>query len=334
MGVTINDIARKANVSRTTVSRVLNNKPDVSSETRKKILKIIEKYNYHPSFLAKGTITKRSYTIGLIIPYDVNLIFDNPFYFEVIRGVLSEADITDYYILIISGTKSRDFISVYNEKRVEGFIILSPDANDIKLFNELDKNKIPYVATAKTPNTGVQNYVDVDNVKGASMAVEHLISLGHKRIAMIAGPEYLLSHKDRISGYRLVMSKNKLPVYDDYLHIGDNSFESGYKLTTQLLRLKEPPTAIFAAADMMAIGAIKAIKDSGYNVPQDISVVGFDDILQAQHVTPPLTTVRQFADNKGIEGCRLLIDFIENDSPICKKILPVELVVRESTMEI
>ena len=123
------------------------------------------------------------------------------------------------------------------------------------------------------------------------MAVEHLISLGHKRIAMIAGPEYLLSHKDRISGYRLVMSKNKLPVYDDYLHIGDNSFESGYKLTTSIIAIEGAPTAIFAAADMMAIGAIKAIKDSGYNVPQDISVVGFDDILQAQHVTPPLTTV-------------------------------------------
>ncbi len=331
MALTIDNIAQIANVSRTTVSRVLNNKPDVSSETRENILKIISDNEYYPSVLAKGIITKKNYTLGLVIPYDVSSIFINPFHSEVIRGVLSRADACGYHLLINSSIRNSDIISIYNEKRVEGIIILSPNANDAELFDKLESSNIPYVATAKIPNTKYTNYVDVDNVLGAYTAIEYLITSGHQRIAMITGPRYLVSHEDRIKGYKQALEKNGIKHDSTYLRFGDNTIESGYSCTMQLLSLDNPPTAIFVAGDIMAVGSIQAINNRGLRVPQDISIVGFDDIKFAEYLDPPLTTIRQPANQKGVEACNMLIDLLENGTPIKNQMLQVELVIRNST---
>jgi LacI family transcriptional regulator len=331
MKLTIKDIARMSNVSCTTVSRVLNNKPDVNPETREIILNIIKENEYYPSVLAKGIITKRNYTLGLVIPYDISSIFINPFHSEVIRGVMSQADARGYHLLINSYMRNSDIVSIYHEKRVEGLIVLSPNANDIELFDKLERLKIPYVATAKTPNSKHSNYVDVDNVIGADTAVSYLIALGHKKISMITGPKYLVSHNDRIEGYKQALEKHGLSFDNSYLKFGDNSIESGYSCTAQLLNSNDPPTAIFVAGDIMAIGAIQAIRNRGMNVPEDISILGFDDITFAEYLDPPLTTIRQPANQKGAEAFKMLVDFLENGTPIRKQILPVELIVRSST---
>jgi LacI family transcriptional regulator len=331
MNVNINFIAKKAKVSRTTVSRVLNNKPDVSNKTREKVLRVIKEYDFYPSVFAKGIITKKNYNIGLIIPYDESSIFTNPFFSEVIHGVSKVARNKGYYLLYCNEMNNDDYISLHKEKRVEGFIILSPNAKNDELFEKLEHHDIPYVATAKIPGSGYTHYVDVDNRLGAALAVDHLVSLGHRKIAFVTGPDYLVSHEDRLKGYKAALEKHGLTFNSDYVIMGDNSIESGYSAAQRLLQFDDRPTAIFASADMMAIGVMKAIKNEQYHIPKDFSVIGFDDILLVEYVEPPLTTIRQPASQKGMEACSMLIDLLENDVPINKRILPVELVIRAST---
>jgi len=334
MRITINDIARISNVSRTTVSRVLNNKSDVRSETRDKVEKIIKQYDFHPSVLAKGNITKKCNTIGVVIPYSSDYILSNLFYSEVLRGMANEAEKQKYYLMICNNSNSKDYISTYKEKRVDGFIIVSPNANDGEYFKLLDEHRIPYIATSKTPLPNSKKYIDIDNACGASLAVEHLASLGHKRIAFINVPDFLMSHKDRLLGYKLGLEKHGIEFCSEYIKIGDTTIKSGYDLAKQLLKLRDRPTAILAGNDMMAIGVIKLIRSLNYNIPGDFSVVGFDDIPLAEELDPPLTTIRQPAYKKGIEACKILIDFIEKGNPIKEKILPIKLIIRGSTSEV
>lgn len=331
MNLTISDIAKKSQVSRTTVSRVLNNKPDVKPETRKRVLDIIEKYNYQPSVLAKGNITKRSYTLGLVVPYDFYSEFINPFSSEVIKGVCTEADLHGYYVLICRSTKGEDCIAMYNEKRVEGFIILNPDTRNIQLYEKLNSAGVPYVVTQKIACSIPTNYVDVDNVHGAEMAVEHLTLLGHRKIAIVTGPDFLEVHKDRILGYKNILEKKGIPFNAQYVVSTDTSIEGGYNGTMKLLSRGDIPTAIFVAGDIQAIGAIRAIKDCNLSVPEDISVIGFDDIYLSKYMDPPLTTVKQQISKKGTDACRMLIDYIEGSGVIGHEILMPELVIRSST---
>jgi LacI family transcriptional regulator len=331
MNITINSIAKLANVSRTTVSRVLNNKPDVNHETREKVLEIIKEYDFYPSVFATGNKTKKTNTLGIIIPYEYDSVFNNPFYAEVIRGILAESAREGYYTLNCSYRNNSEYLSIFKQKRVEGFIIVSPSADNYDLFDQFNDASIPYMATAKIPSAKSLNYVDVDNSYGAMLAVDHLVSLGHRRIAIITGPKFLVSHEDRLAGYKLGLLQNDLPYQSQYIKFGDNSIESGYAATQELLALEEKPTAFFAAADMMAIGVIKALQNAGYGVPGDVSVIGFDNIPMAEYIEPPLTTIGQPANQKGSEACRMLIRFLENGDPVKKKILPVELNVRKTT---
>ncbi|MDR3588849.1 MAG: LacI family DNA-binding transcriptional regulator [Negativicutes bacterium] len=331
MDITINSIAKLAGVSRTTVSRVLNNKPDVNKETREKVLEVIKEYDFYPSVFATGNKTKKTNTLGLIIPYEYDSVFTNPFYAEVMRGILAEAAREGYFILNCSYRDNSEYISIFKQKRVAGFIIVSPSADNYDLFDRFNDVGIPYVATAKIPSAKSLNYVDVDNSHGAMLAVDHLVSLGHRRIAIITGPKFLVSHEDRLAGYKLGLIQNDLPYQSQYIKFGDNSIESGFTAAKELLVLEEKPTAFFAAADMMAIGVIKALQSEGYAVPGDVSVIGFDNIPMAEYIEPPLTTIGQPANRKGAEACRMLIQFLEDGYPVQKSILPVELKVRDTT---
>lgn len=334
MNLTISDIAEKSRVSRTTVSRVLNNKPDVKLETRKRVLEVIKEYNYQPSVLAKGNITKRSYTLGLVVPYDFNSVFINPFNSEVIRGICAEADQHGYYVLICRSNRSEDCIAMYNEKRVEGFIIINPDNRNTELYENLNRAGIPYIVTSKITCSTPTSYVDVDNVHGSEMAVEHLAYLGHRRIAIITGPEFLQVHKDRIQGYINALEKRGIAYRCQYVVSTDTSIDGGYNGALQLLNLEDIPTAVFVAGDIQAIGVLKAIKSKNLSIPEDISVVGFDDIYLSKYTDPPLTTVKQQISRKGTDACRMLINFLEGNGAIGQEILMPELVIRSSTAAI
>jgi LacI family transcriptional regulator len=331
MTITIGEIAKIAGVSKTTVSRVLNNKPDVDPSTREKILGLIDEYEFQPNAFAKAISLQKSRHIGLLIPHKAEYVFSNPFYTEVMRGVSTEVDEQDYY-LVMCYAHEANYLDIYKQKRVDAFVLLSPGSFHHNIIDSLNSSDVPFVSTAKISDGVSMVYVDVDNFYGATLIMDHLVGLGHRRIAYIGKPT-LQSSIDRLNGYRAVLEKNDLPDDPNLELITDtSSAERGHDYTQQLLQLPEPPTAIFLANDVMAIGAIQAIQESGRRVPEDISVTGFDDIPFAKFTNPPLTTIRQPSYEKGVQAARILIQSLENkDTQLQSMILPVELVVRGTT---
>lgn len=329
----MDEVAKIAGVSKTTVSRVLNERPDVNPETRDKILKVIEQFNFKPNAMAKAISTRRSHTIGLIIPYDAEYIFSNPYYVEVMRGIYTEADKRGYYLLICY-PHNHNYEDMFNQKQVEGYIVISPGNDHKYMLQSLIAVKAPFVSTANVIDGNTQiNVVDVDNYSGGRQLTEYLIKLGHQDIAYI-GKSSITSSMDRFHGYRDVLEENGIPYRDSLVRIIDKgSIANAEEATRELLGKNENLTAIFAASDMLAIGAIKGIKAIGKKVPKDISVVGYDDIPFAEHYDPPLTTMRQPTYDKGVEAVNMLINMLENkkDSKNQIKLLDIELIERKST---
>lgn len=335
MELTIRDIAKMANVSRTTVSRVLNNRPDVKPETRKLILELIEKHKYQPNAFAQAITSKKSSCIGLVIPYTVDYVLQNAFYAEVIRGISSELNKKGYYLLFCYAPKEEYVANMFKQKRTDGFILLSPGKLHKKLVAILNEVKAPFVSTSKVFDEEGVIYADVDNYLGASIAVEHLISLGHRKIAFILNSSGVLaSSQDRLHGYQDTLTKYGITIEKNFVEIGDTTINSGYTCMQRLLSHTEVPTAVFVAADMMAIGAIKAIKESGRKVPEDISVIGFDNIPLSEFLDPPLTTIKQPAFEKGEKAANILVKMLDNKKQIKSLLLDVELIKRKSTSEL
>jgi len=328
--MTIDEIAGLAGVSKTTVSRVLNNKPDVNPETRELIKKLIEKYDFHPNAFAKAITLKKSHNIGLIIPYDAEYIFSNPFYVEVMRGVSTEVNRKGYYLLICYPHEN-NYINIYKQKRVDGFVVLSPGTFHTNIIKDLNDLQAPFVATAKINGEKNMVSVDVDNYYGATLAMEHLISLGHRKIGFIGKPS-LASSQERLRGYREAIHKSGL-FFDESMAIVSttSSIKSGHEAMKRLISSHPNLTAVFAANDLMAIGAYKAVEESGRKIPDDISVVGFDDIPIIEYIKPSLTTIRQPAFEKGIKATKILIQYLEKKQKPKSVTMDVELVVREST---
>ena len=328
--LTIEEIAKMAGVSKTTISRVINKKPDVHPDTRKKILEIIEENGYHPNLFATGKTSQKINHIGLIIPYTVESIFSNQFFVDVLSGILNEVEKRGFYLLICYVHKT-NYVEIYNQKRVEGFVLMSPDALHRSIIHELQSVNIPFVSTSKLLNEPDILFVDIDNIKGARLAVEHLLSLGHKKIAFIGKPT-LTSNYERLSGYKQTLLENNIQIDDEYIQtIENSSIQSGYEKMMSLMELENPPTAIFSACDIMAFGAEKAVQERGKKVPEDISIIGFDDISLSQYMTPPLTTIRQPSIEKGAIAASLLIDSLAEEKEQETRILDVELIIRNST---
>jgi DNA-binding LacI/PurR family transcriptional regulator len=328
--VTIGEIARIAGVSKTTVSRVLNNKPDVDPATREKILGLIAEYDFQPNAFAVAISQQKSRHIGLLIPHEAEYVFSNTFYTEVMRGVSTEVDNQDYY-LVMCYAHEINYLDIYRQKRVDGFVLLSPGSFHHQIIQSLNASAVPFVSTAKVSDEENMVYVDVDNIYGAGLMMEHLISLGHRRIAYIGKPT-LQSSIDRLNGYRAALQKHGIPE-DPSLEmiVNTSSAESGRQFTLELLQCELRPTAIFLANDVMAFGALQAIQEIGLRIPQDISVAGYDDIPFAKYVHPALTTIHQPAFDKGVHAARLLIQLLESKIQPQITLLPVELVIRGST---
>lgn len=328
--VTIDEIAKMAGVSKTTVSRVINDKPDVNPVTRERILDLITEYDFQPNVFAKAISLQKSYNIGLLIPHAVDYIFANQFYVEVLRGVSTCVDEAGYYLLICY-PHEKNYIDIYKQKKVDGFIVMSPGTFQHNIIEALYKLNAPFVSTAMMHGEEDMAYVDVNNVHGALLAMEHLLSLGHKRIAFVGKPA-LTSSQDRLDGYLTALDKQDIEVERELIRISEtSSITSGYAEVKELLQMADKPTAVFMANDVMAMGAIKAVEDSGLSVPEDISIVGFDDIPLAQYSSPPLTTVRQPAYEKGVRAAEMLVEYLENEEKPESITLDIDLVIREST---
>ncbi|MDH7475733.1 MAG: LacI family DNA-binding transcriptional regulator [Anaerolineae bacterium] len=333
--VTSQDVAELAGVSRTTVSFVLNNVPGmkISQETRQRVLEAARQLNYYPASAARSLARGRTNFIGLVLCQSPTSIFADAFLPEVIRGLGEVAQEHGFRILLESVedvTRPDAYISLVREKYIDGLIVSGPRSDDAQL-PQLAQEGFPIVLLGQLNDVNFC-FVDVDNVGAARMATEHLIALGHQRIGLItnAPPQYTAS-RDRQRGYRLALEAHGIAYDPNLVRYGNFREESGYEAMSQLLKLTERPTAMFVACDLVAFGAMEAIKEHGLAIPEDIALVGFDDVRLAPYVDPPLTTVRLPAYEQGRRAGDLLIRLIRGEKDMETQILlETELVVRES----
>lgn len=335
MAVTIKDIAQKANVSITTVSRVLNNKSKgVGEETRKKILDIVEEYNYVPNAVAKGLVTKKTNILGLIIP-DIT----NPYYPEIAKGVEDTANEYGYNI-ILCGTnnqieKENNYIRILKEHYVAGIIYNSSYSVNETTMKQLSNTNVPFVLVENDADSKDIMRVYTDGEVGMEKLIDYLVEMGHKHIAYISGPKDSYTAAKRLKGYREALSSHGIEVEEHLIKYGQPTRSNGYDLTKELLRSKAKFTAIACFNDLMAVGALQKLRHKGIQVPLDVSVTGYDNVYVTKITTPKITTVEQPAYDMGCEAARMLIEKIENNkipnSPI--KFEP-KLKIRESVRKI
>lgn len=331
--VTIYDVAREAGVSMATVSRVVNNNPNVKPQTRKKVFEAIERLGYRPNAVARGLASKKTTTVGVVIPDISNSIFS-----EVARGIEDIANMYHYNIILCNADKKKDkeirVINTLLEKQVDGLLFMGGAITE-EHIQAFKTSSVPVVLCATGDEQHTIPSVDIDHEKAAYDAVQVLLQNGHRKIAMISGTlQDPTNGYARYQGYKKALEDAGIPVREDYVRIGNYRYESGLEVTKYFLELDERPTAIFAATDEMAIGAIHALQDSGLKVPDDISVISVDNIRMASMVRPQLTTVAQPMYDIGAVAMRLLTKLMNKEtkdaSELSQVILPHDIIHRNS----
>ena len=331
MSATMKDIARKAGVSVITVSRALNDRPDISRETKNRILKIARELHYMPDHLARSLVTRKTKTIGVLVPDNVD-----PFYAAVVQGIGDECRERGYGIFLWnthdSANDELEYLRQARQKRADGMLIYPVQA-DTRYIEELKNTPVPFVFLNRHTEALDFDYVINDNVHGAYMAVKHLIDKGHRRITYVCAKPTASSGQERMYGCRKAVEEAGLPPNALEVVVCDETIESCYWVVSQLISKKDRPTAMFLWDDRLAIGAIKAILEAGMHIPADIAIVGYDDIEISAYLYPPLTTVRQPTHQIGETAARILLDKLESEtgSELRRIVLKPELIARQTT---
>jgi DNA-binding LacI/PurR family transcriptional regulator len=328
------DVAKLAGVSRTTVSFVLNDVPGVkiSEETRQRVLEAARELDYYPTAAARSLASGKTHRIGLILGEGQERLRADAFLPAFLQGVTASVHRRGYLLMVqlAEDVPSHEaYARLIREQQVDGLIMSGPSSDD-PLLPQLAEEQFPLILHGRLNGQALPS-VDVDNRAGAYQAVSHLFSLGHRRIGFISNaPLSYSGTQDRFAGFKLALAEHDLS-YDPDL-VGTAAFlpEAGRAAMQQLLDLPKRPTAVFAASDVVALGAMSAIYSAGLRIPHDVAVVGFDDIFLAAHAHPPLTTVRVPAYGLGWTAAEVLIALIEGDEDVSSVILETELVIRES----
>jgi LacI family transcriptional regulator len=338
MSYTIKDVAEKAGVSTATVSLVVHNNTRISPETRKKVLKVIKQLNYYPSRSARGLVSKNSGNIGFILTED-HFLETEPFYTIIFLGTEFATRETNYYVLLT--TVNSEFVKgeplprFIQEKNVDGIIIAGKIP--LPLIDRIKLMKIPLVFVDYYPPDGDFPVVMIDNIKGGMLATQHLIELGHRKIGFVGGDLNHPSISDRLYGYRKALRQAFIEVNANYINTEEQNTtkHTGYLAAEKLFAKALDLTAVFACNDAMAIGVLQYLKDHNYKVPEDISLIGFDDIEYDLLEKPSISTIRVHKIELGVEAMKLIVNVVENNDLSPKKtLIPVELVIRESTRKI
>ncbi len=315
----LKDIAIETGYSIKTVSRAINNHPDISETTKEKILKVAKRYGYHPNMLARSLRTQKTFTIGYIIP-DIK----NEFFARV--GIVIEELFRKHgYNILIGITKSQstqeiESLQLLLSKRVDGIVLATVGNTEDYIKRVLNDYKIPIVVIDNKIDVEGLYYVLHDNIKGSYELTRHLIEHGHKRIACITGPLIETSGSERLDGYIKALKENNINIKEEYIKISNWEVEGGYKETLNLIKnTKETPTAIFTANSIMAIGVYKAIKKLELNIPDDIAVVSFDNFDFVEILDPPLTTLGDFSFKIGSKSFEILYAEINNKEELNKE---------------
>jgi LacI family transcriptional regulator len=311
---------------------VVNNQPNVSEPVRKRVLEVIQKTGYHPNAAARTLASSRSWMIGLVLPRSVSSFFTDPYFPRLTQGIAQACNQYNYILglFLIGNKKDEDEIypRISRKGFLDGLIVQSGQFGD-RLIDSLIASNIPLVIAGRPFHNHETSYVDVDNVNAAYNAVNHLIQLGYRRIATITGIADSTVTIDRREGYLKALTEQGMAINDALIANGEFSEEGGYAAMLALLSAR--PDAVFAASDNMAIGAMRAVREAGLRIPQDIAFVGFDDLPLAKFPEPQLTTVRQPISRFGFKAVETLIDLIDNGiKPARRIIMDTELVIRES----
>jgi len=331
--ITITDVAQLAGVSKRTVSRVINKSSKVGKATRNRIQQIIDELNYSPNTQARGLASRRSYLLGMI--------YDNPdaFYIDgAQRGMLSVCREFGYELVVhpcdrYSDTLTHEAINFVTRSKLDGVLILPPISENDELAEALRKANLNYVRLASVPLDSFDHVVISNERAAVAEMTDYLVGLGHTRIGYIAGPKGLKSTQQRREGFFDSLRKNQIEILEELVARGDYSFESGMECARQLLGMRQPPTAIFASNDEMAVGVINAAQSLGLKVPEDVSVAGFDDSILASRIIPQISTVRRpVREMARLATAKLIatIDGRDDDARVGVTLVP-SLVIRNST---
>lgn len=332
MSIKIRDIASHLGLSPATVSKALNNRSDVSPETRARVLQAVRELDYHPNASARNLRRKRTSKLGFILPFPFSYISE--YVAELLTGAVLAAEQHGYHLTLY--TNSSDPISqlmrICRAREVDGLLLRATEPID-ETVALLNAEQMPFVVLGRRINRPDVSYIAPDNIGGSLLLMRHLISLGHRRIGFTARPQLFDSNTDRLAGYRQALDEAGIP-YDPQLVVNTTvEPRSGYTAMNQLLDLPNPPTALFAIHDLIAFDALQAIAERGLRVPQDIAVASFDGIQSTAITTPPLTTVRQPLPEMGQRAVEMLLERIADSArPPQQVIVPVHLIVRGSTV--
>lgn len=333
---TIKDVAKKAGVSVSTVSRALNNYSDISESTRETILRVAEDLGYKPNVIARSLSSNRHFRLGMLVEDYESAGLLNPLTFEIIMGFKNAAARQDYEVILLSTTsdmqKSQDLSRLYADKQIDGAFIMGLKMTD-EYYKQLSSIKFPCVLQDINIQNPMACCVGVDNVKGAFLAVDHLIKYGHRKIGFINGHKDAFVSYERLDGYYLALSRNGIQIDRNLIINGDFSDKIAEASVGELIEKNEDMTAVFCSSDLMAMGAINGLNNLGFSVPDDISVVGFDDVYMAEYMTPKLTTIHQNRGKIGETAANILINMVAGQA-MGRVLIEPELVIRESTKNI
>ena len=331
MSPTLVEIAKYAGVSRSTVSRVMNDHPNVDQETRARVLSVAESLNYQPNVAARSLAAGRTRILGLVIPTGVSTLFTDPYFPLLTQGITSTCNARDHSVMLWIGEpeyERRTIRQILQGGLIDGVILASALVDD-PILEALITRGLPFVLIGRSLHDDSVSYVDVDNRSSSRDMVMYLSRLGYERIAAITGPHNMIAGADRLHGY-LDGLRDRRVAHDPNLVVESDFTEEGGYMAVQRL-LPYAPDAIFAASDAMAVGALRALREAGKRVPEDVAITGFDDIPLAARTDPPLTTIRQPIQRMGSLAAENLIDLISDpDAQPRRMILPTELVIRSS----
>jgi LacI family transcriptional regulator len=334
MTVTLKDLAEYVGKSITTVSRALAGYDDVSPETREQVRKAALKLGYEPNLAAQQLQKQRTDTVAIILP-SINPRFSDPFFSEFLSGIIEQTTQYGLNLLVSAHPSTDNEVELYRKyirsRRVDGFIIVRTQRHDPRI-ELLRQYNYPFVTFGRTEEDNNFPFLDEDGELGIRLAVNHLLELGHTRLACIAEPTNLTKAHHRLQGFINALEAEGLSLDPALIVEGGFRQRSGRLLGQQLLEMPNPPTAIVACNDLLAIGAMRAAQEQGLTVGRDVSITGFDDIILAEYVHPPLTTLHQPAHQMGMMLCQMLVKVI-NQKPLAEQqiILEPELVIRQST---
>ena len=335
MSVTIKDVAKLASVAPSTVSRVIANSPRISEKTKVRVKEAMEHLGYHPNFNARSLANKNTQALGIVLPSAADIAFQNPFFPEVLRGISTKAQEEKYVLNMSTGQSNEQIfnnvVQMVQGRRTDGVLLLYSQVED-EIIAYLQKQKFPFALIGKPfKDVNTITHVDNDNYKASKTVAEYLILLGHERIAFVGGNLDLVVTIERLEGYEAALRQANIKYRDDYVVHEVFLKEGGQDAVVELMSLSDPPTALVVADDIMALGVLRMLDNMGMSVPEDISIISFNNVMISELASPPLTTVDINIFSLGYEATKCLIHNIHFPASEAKRVIvPHKLIRRES----